>query len=388
MLNVKRIDEVLRKGAASEDVPGVIGVAATNTGVIYEGAFGKRDITQDQPMTLDTVAWLASMTKALTAAAAMQLVEGGKIKLEQAAKELVPGLDAPQVLEGFDDAGKPRLRPARRPITVRHLLTHTAGFSYEFWSPEIQQWQTATATPQIISCENAALTTPLLFDPGERFEYGISIDWVGKIVESVSGRPIGRYLQENIFDPLGMKDTAFKITPSMRARLAPIHQRGEDGSLQATTLEIPQEPQFQMGGGGLYGTAKDYLAFTQMIMQGGTYNGNQVLRPETVSLMAQNHIGNIDVGELKSAIPSLSNDVKLYPGMKLKWGLSFLINSEQTHEGRAAGSLAWAGLANTFFWIDPKTQVTGVFLTQVLPFFDEKAATLFSDFETAVYRSL
>jgi len=388
MLNPKRIDEVLQKAAQSNDVPGVVGVAATNTGVMYEGAFGKRDLTKDQPMTLDTVVWIASMTKALTAAAAMQLVERGKIRLEQAASEWVPQLAAPQVLEGFDAASKPRLRPARRPISIRHLLTHTAGFGYEFWSPLIAQYQTATSTPAIITCENAALNTPLLFDPGERFEYGISIDWVGKIVEAVSGQPIGQYLQENIFAPLGMKDTAFRITPPMRARLAPIHQRGEDGSLQPTSVEIPQEPEFQMGGGGLYGTAKDYLAFTQMILHRGTYNGNQVLKPETIGLMSQNQIGPIDVGELKTAAPGLSNDVKLYPGMPLKWGLSFLINTAQTPEGRATGSLAWAGLANTFFWIDPKTQVTGVFLTQILPFFDRKTIQLFSDFETAVYRSL
>jgi CubicO group peptidase (beta-lactamase class C family) len=185
-----------------------------------------------------------------------------------------------------------------------------------------------------------------------------------------------------------MSDTAFKITPSMRARLAPIHQRGEDGSLQPTEIELPQAPEFHMGGGGLYGTARDYLTFAQMILNRGTYKGVQVLRPETVALMSQNHIGDINVGELKTAAPPLSNDVKLYPGMQLKWGLSFLINTAKTPDGRSAGSLAWAGLANTFFWIDPTRKVAGVYLTQVLPFFDHKAIKLFSDFEAAVYRSI
>lgn len=388
MSSLKQIDQVLSQSVRAGDVPGVVAMAATDKEVVYEGAYGKRELGKDAPMTLDTVVWIASMTKALTCTAAMQLVERGRIKLEQPASEIVPQLSSKQVLEGFDAAGKPRLRPAKRPITVRHLLTHTAGFTYDIWSPSMAKYQEVTGTPGIISCQDAALTTPLLFDPGERWEYGINVDWVGKIVEAVSGQKLGRYLEQNVLGPLGMKDTSFQITPSKRARLAPIHQRGDDGKLQATPIELPPEPEFEMGGGGLYGTARDYLAFTQMILHRGRSNGAQVLRPETVALMSQNHIGDINVGEMKTAAPPLSNDVKLYPGMALKWGLSFLINTARTPEGRSAGSLAWAGLANTFFWIDPAKNVTGVFLTQVLPFFDQKTIKLLQEYETAVYQSL
>jgi len=388
MSKTKLADQVLKQAAEAKEVPGVVAMAATDKGVIYEGAFGKRELGKDASMTLDSVVWIASMTKAFTATAAMQLMERSKIKLEQNAGELVPELASPKVLEGFDPSGKPRLRPAKRPITVKHLLTHTAGFGYEMWSSLIQECQKAESIPGIITCQNAALSLPLLFDPGERWEYGINIDWVGKIVERVSGQTLDRYLEENILGPLGMKDTAFKITPSMRARLVPIHQRGEDGSLQPTSTELPQEPEFFMGGGGLYGTAKDYLAFTQMILHRGTYKGAKVLRPKTVALMSQNHIGDINVGVMKTAAPFLSKDVVLYPGMALKWGLSFLINTAQTPEGRSPGSLAWAGLANTFFWIDPTKKITGVFLTQVLPFFDPKAIKVFNDFESAVYKSV
>jgi CubicO group peptidase (beta-lactamase class C family) len=250
------------------------------------------------------------------------------------------------------------------------------------------QYQTYASIPGIITCQNAALTTPLLCDPGERWEYGINIDWVGKIVEAVSGQKLDRYLEENICQPLGMHDTAFKISPSMRARLAAVHQRGDDGSLQPTPIELPQEPEFHMGGGGLYSTAPDYLAFTQMLLHHGTFNGHQVLRPETVTLMAQNHIGDHNVTELQTVAPSSSRDANFWPGMACKWGLSFLINPAPTPQGRSAGSLAWAGLANTFFWIDPSRQVTGVYLTQILPFFDHKAIQLFRDYETAVYQSL
>lgn len=388
MSKTKLVDQVLRKAVETKEVPGVAAMAATDKGVIYEGAFGKRELGKDASMTLDSVVWIASMTKPITATAAMQLMERGKIKLEQNAGELVPELASPKVLEGFDTAGKPQLRPAKRPITVKHLLTHTAGFGYEMWSSLIQECQKAESIPGIITCQNAALSLPLLFDPGERWEYGINIDWVGKIVERVSGQTLDHYLERNILGPLGMKDTSFKITPSMRARLVPIHQRGEDGSLQPTSTELPQEPEFFMGGGGLYGTARDYLTFTQMILHRGTYKGAKVLRPKTVALMSQNHIGDINVGIMKTAAPFLSKDVILYPGMPLKWGLSFLINTAQTPEGRSAGSLAWAGLANTFFWIDPTKKITGVFLTQVLPFFDPKAIKVFNDFESAVYQSL
>jgi CubicO group peptidase (beta-lactamase class C family) len=319
----------------------------------------------------------------------MQLVEQGKLTLERPAAEVVPELAKTAVLEGVDGAGKPRLRAPRRPITLRHLLTHTAGFAYEIWAPAIGKYQEATGTPGITSCLNAALTTPLLFDPGDRWEYGISIDWVGKMVEAVSGQRLDRYFQEHIFGPLGMKDTSFKISPAQRARLASVHQRDADGVLAPIEFELPQDPEFLMGGGGLYGTAGDYLAYCQMILHGGRFNGNQVLRPETVAQMSENHIGALEVGDVfKTAMPTLSKDVELFPGMSKKWGLSFLINTQQAPTGRSAGSLAWAGLANTYFWIDRTRRVCGVFLSQVFPFFDDTAMDLLVKFETEVYRAL
>ena len=387
MPNLKSIDTIFSQAVASKAMPGIVAVAASDKGVLYEGAFGKRTLGQDAPMTLDTVVWIASMTKAITSAAAMQLVERGKLGLERPASEVVPEVAAAKVLEGFDSAGKPRLRAPKRPITLRHLLTHTAGFGYEIWDPAIAQYQTATGTPGITTCTNAALTTPLMFDPGDRWTYGISIDWVGKMVEATSGQKLDRYFQENIFGPLGMKDTSFKMSPSQRARLAGVHQRAE-GGLTPIEFELPQNPEFLMGGGGLYGTATDYLTFAQMIMQGGSLKGAQLLRRETVDLMSQNHIGALEVGVFKTAMPALSNDIELFPGMSKKWGLSFLINTQQAPTGRSAGSLAWAGLANTYFWIDRTKRVCGVFLSQVLPFYDHTAIDLLGKFETEVYRAL
>ena len=385
----EKVDSLLKRATDAGDVPGVVAMATDREGPLYEGGFGRRILGQESAMTPDTVVWIASMTKALTGTAAMQLVEQGKLDLSSPASEWVPELGAVQVLEGFDAAGKPRTRKPKQPITLRHLLTHTAGFSYEIWSTDIQRCQQATGLPGITSCQNAALRTPLLFDPGERWEYGINIDFVGKAVERVSGRKLGAALRESLFEPLGMKDTSFRITPSMRQRLAKIHQRGDDDKLTPLMdLEIPQEPEFEMGGGGLYGTAGDYLKFVRMILNDGSAGGKRVLKAETVKTMSANHIGNVLVGALKTAMAPLSNDVDVFPGMPKKWGLSFLINTQQAPTGRSAGSLAWAGLANTYFWIDRAKGVGGVYLSQVLPFADKKSLPLFAGFETEVYRSM
>jgi methyl acetate hydrolase len=388
MANTHAIDYVLRQAVHAQDVPSVVATAATDQGVMYEGAFGTRELGKDAAMTPDTVVWIASMTKSITAAAAMQLVERGQLQLDAPAADVVPELAQAQVLEGFDASGTPRLRAPTRAITLKHLLTHTAGFGYEMFSADIVQYQEATGTPGITTCEHAALTTPLLFDPGERWEYGINIDWVGKIVEAVSGQRLGDYLQHHLLAPLGMHSTSFQLAPSQRERLASMHVRGPDGALAVIPFELPQEPQFQMGGGGLYGTAQDYLHFTQMLLHRGTFNGHQILRPETVHTMAQNHIGDLHCGELRSVAPALAHIANFFPGMPQQWSLSFLINTAPTPQGRAPGSLAWAGLANTFFWIDPTKRVTGVFMTQLLPFFDPKAIALFRAYEAAVYQAL
>ncbi len=381
-----KIDAALRGAVEAGDVPGVVAIATDRETVIYEGAFGKRVLGKPEPMTPDTVVWIASMTKAVTSAGAMQLVEQGKLDLDAPAAKVVPEIGAAQVLEGFDASGQPRTRAPRRPITLRHLLTHTAGFGYDIWSTDLGKYQETKGIPGIISCENAALTTPLLFDPGDKWYYGINIDWAGKMVEAVSGEKLGPYLQKNLFAPLGMTSTAFKITPSMRSRLAKIHQRGDNDALEPQMeLEIPQEPQFEMGGGGLYSTAQDYLQLVRMILNRGKASGGQVLKPETVDLMSRNNMGDSRVTLLTTAAPPLSNDAEFFPGVSKSWGLSFQINEEKAPTGRPAGGLMWAGLANSYYWIDPKSGIGGVYLTQILPFADKKSLPLYYAFESAFY---
>ena len=381
------VDKLLKEAVAKGDVPGVVAVATDAKGTTYEGGFGKRVLGQPAEMTPDTVVWIASMTKAITGAAAMQQVERGKLSLDGPAKAVIPYLGEVEVLEGFDDKGKPRTRKPRHDITLRHLLTHTAGFSYEIWNGDIGKYQQAMGVPGITGCENKALTTPLTFDPGERWDYGINIDWAGKMVEAASGKKLGQYLKDNVLGPLGMDSTAFFISPDMRGRLAKIHHRGADGSLTPDMeLEIPQQPEFEMGGGGLYGTAGDYLKFVRMMLnQGKSGRGEPVLKPETVAQMSKNAMGDCKVCLLKTAMAPLSNDAEFFPGVEKQWGLSFMINNAQAPTGRSAGSLAWAGLANTYYWIDQKKGVGGVYATQVLPFADAKSLPLYYAFEKAVY---
>jgi CubicO group peptidase (beta-lactamase class C family) len=380
-------DHVLQAGVDAGDVPGVIAMATTPGGTIYEGAFGKRALDQDTAMSLDTVVWIASMTKALTGAAAMQQVEQGKLSLDAPAAKIYPPLDEIRVLTGWDSNGKPVTRKPKRPITLRHLLTHTAGFAYELWNTDIQQYQKVMELPGIGACKNDSLKMPLMFDPGDRWEYGINIDFAGKMVETVSGKRLGEYFQENLFGPLGMNSTAFKITPDMRARLARVHQRSPEGVLAPIEFEMTQEPEFEMGGGGIYSTTGDYLKFVRMMLNNGKGNGNQLLKPETVALMSKNAMGNTKVTMLKTAIPPLTNDAEFFPGMPKNWGLTFMINEQQAPTGRTPGSLAWAGLANTYYWIDQRKGVAGVYMTQVLPFADAKALPLFYAFEKSVYEA-
>jgi len=380
-----RVDAVLRQAVDAREIPGVVAMAATDKGLLYEGAFGPRDLGQGPAMTLDTVFRIASMTKAVTCVAAMQLVEQGKLTLEDPVPNIDPALGSPQVLEGFDAAGAPRLRPAARPITLRHLLTHTAGFSYEIWDPDTVRYVRVSGMPSTSTGKIAALRMPLVFDPGDKWEYGVNIDWVGRLVEAISGQGIDAYFRDKIFGPLGMQDSGFVISTEQRARQASVHQRQADGSLTPLPLETPFVPEFYAGGGGLYSTSRDYLDFLQMLLNGGAFKGARLLRPETVALMNRNHIGDIPAGILKTQAPARSNDVDLFPGAQIRWGLGYMLNMEPGPNGRSAGTVSWGGIFNTYYWLDPAKRVTGLIMTQVLPFADERSLKVYGQLERAIY---
>jgi len=385
----EQADQLLSAAVADGAVPGVVALATNAEGTYYEGGFGERIQGDGVEMTPDTVVWLASMTKAITGAAAMQLVEQGKLDLDEPASQVLPELAERQVLDGFDDAGQPVLRPAKGEITLRQLLTHTGGFVYDLWNSDFARYFELTETPAILSCMNAALDIPLAFDPGSRWDYGIGIDWAGKMVEAESGQSLGAYFRDNLFAPLGMDSTAFRLTDEMRGRMAKVHARlGEREFELQRELEVPQEPEFEMGGGGLYSTIGDYAKFVRMILNKGAADGQQVLKPETVEMMSVNQMGDCRVSLLKSAVPASSNDAEFFPGLEKSWGLSFMILEQDAPTGRPAGSLSWAGLANSFYWIDPKNGIGGVYATQIIPFADSKSLPLAESFETIVYQNL
>ena len=379
-------NEALRAATEAGAIPGVVAAAATADGVFFQTAHGRRALPDGAPMTFDTVFRIASMTKAITATAAMQMVEQGRLDLDAPAGDVLPGLAAPQVLEGFDAAGAPRLRPARSPITLRRLLTHTAGFGYDTWNADLLAYARARDIPPARTGKLVALDMPLAFDPGSAWQYGINIDWVGRMIEAASGLDLETYLQRHVCGPLGMTDTSFLVRPDMEARLATVHAR-RDGRLDPLPGQINPPREFFGGGGGLHSTAGDYLTFLRMLLAGGTLDGARVLAAETVALMGQNHIGALEVQPMRTFLPAMSNDFEAFPGMPKKWGLSFLINTQPVPGGRSAGSLAWAGLNNTYFWLDPQEGVAGVIMTQVLPFGDPTVLELLEAFETSVYRA-
>ena len=385
------VQAILDRGVSDGDVVGAVAQVVTGDGALAAAAAGQRSADPDAgagAMTLDTVCWIASMTKAITGTAAMQLVEQGRLDLDAPASTVVPSLAEVGVLEGFDGDGQPRVRPARSPITLRHLLTHTAGFGYEFWTEDLLRYQQVTGVPSITTCELASLTAPALFDPGERWWYGTNIDHAGRMVEEVTGQRLGDYLDEHVLGPLGMDSTNFRISDDMAARQSAMHARLPDGSLVAIEFGLPPEPEFQMGGGGLYGTVGDYCRFMQMILGRGSRNGARVLQPETVDQMAANSMGDVRVVALPAVIPDLTNEAEFFPGVEKSWGLTFQINEEPLPTGRPAGGLMWAGLANSFFWIDMANQVAGAYISQQLPFADARSYQLYEDIETATYASL
>ena len=380
-------DAVLKTAVSSTPgVPGVVAVATNRTGNIYEGAAGTRTLGGTDKMTTDSTFAIFSTTKAITGTAALQLVEEGKLELDAPAKIYAPEIGKLQVIDGFDASGNPKLRAPKRDVTTRMLLLHTAGFGYDFFNETYNRLATSHGQPSVITASHASIRTPLLFDPGEQWEYGCNIDWAGQVVEGVTGKRLSDVMKERIFTPLGMADSAFTMSPAMSARMVTMHQRDPAGKLTALSdFKLPQDPEVHMGGHGLYSTALDYAKFIRMWLNDGMGPGGRVLKPETVRMAEKNGLGDMKIKGLPGVIPNLSNYAEFFPGMPKSWALTFMINDQDAPTGRPAGALAWAGLANLYFWIDRQNGVGGFWATQILPFADPPSVGGYIDFETAVY---
>ena len=373
---------------ANPAVPGVVAMVTDREQNIYEGAAGKRQFGGSEDMTTDTAFAIFSTTKAITGTAILQLVEDGKLDLDAPAKTYAPDIGKLQVVDGFGDDGDPILRAPSRDITTRMLMLHTAGFGYDFFSETYNKLAQEHAQPSVITASKASLMTPLLFDPGDKWEYGTNLDWCGQVVEGITGQRLGEVFQSRIFEPLGITDMTFSLNDALRSRLASMHARGEDGSLTPMEFELPSDPEIHMGGHGLYGTVGDYMRFIRMWLNDGVGENGRVLKPETVAMAEKNHLGDKKVTMLPGVIPSLSNDAEFFPGLSKSWSFSFMVNDEEAPTGRPAGALGWAGLANLFYWIDRQNGYGGFWATQILPFGDPASFGGYMDFESAFYAQL
>ena len=376
------IGHCLRGAVERKGVPGVVALVTDRERVLYRGAFGVADVATSRPLTPDALFRIASMTKPITSVALMQLVEQGRLGLDDPAEKYLPELAGLKVFESFDAAtGTYRLRPASRPATVRHFLTHTSGLAYPFTSATWRDFKPRAG-------EAYPFGGPLLFDPGERWHYSTSTDVVGRLVEVISGQKLEDYFRAHILAPLKMDDTSYNVPEAKAPRLVAQQQRGGarmDGAIER------QEPQpglaiaAPVGGGGLASTADDYGRFMRMWLDGGELDGVRVLNAETVALMGQNHIGAVSVPALKSALPR-SADFTFIADGRDKWGLGFLITADAVPGKRSAGSLSWGGVNNTYFWVDRASGIAGVIMMQFLHFADRKALALYDAFERGVYR--
>ncbi len=379
-----QLQVLIEQQVAQGLIPAVSATSINAEGEIWRGAAGLVKPCGAEPMTSNSVVWLASMTKAVTGVALMQLVERLHLDLDTPASEWLPNMARVQVLQGFADNGAPRLRRAASVPTLRQLLTHTSGFGYDMWSDKLFRLGEYQAEYTDWASD---FDEVLIFDPGTDWAYGTGIDWCGRVVEEITGRSLGEVLRNQIFEPLKMTDTAFLLSDDMRSKLVPVHVRDEQGGFQPIEFEIEQNPEHEMGGGGLYGTPTDYLQFCRAILRGGELDGERILQATTVATMAANHMGARTMGDLPTSVPSMTNDLAFFPGVEKNWGLTFMRNEQATLHGRAPGTLAWAGLANTYYWIDINGGTAGVWATQLFPFNDSAARECFFEFETAVLKT-
>ncbi len=384
-----RADSILDSVVSGDPrLPGVVAMLTDKQQTVYEGVAGKRVVGQEADMTTDSAFAIFSTTKAITGTAILQLVEEGLLDLDAPASNYVPEIGSLQVIEGFDNNGEPKLRAPKRAITTRMLMLHTAGFGYDFFNETYNRLANEKGQPSVITASKEALMTPLLFDPGDKWEYGSNMDWCGQVVESIAGKRLGEVFQSRIFDPLGIHDTTFHLNDDLRSRLAGMHARNEDGSLTPMDFELPSEPELHMGGHGLYGTVGDYMKFIRMWLNDGQGEHGQVLKPETVRMAEKNQLNEKKISLLPGVIPSLSNDAEFFPGLSKSWSFSFMVNDEQAPTGRPAGAIGWAGLANLFYWIDRQHGYGGFWATQILPFGDPASFGGYIEFETAFYEQL
>lgn len=380
---MSELDKVISEAVSNQHAPFLVAMTGNADGITWSGAAGER--SPGQAATVDTVFRIFSMTKAVGSTAAMILMDRGKLSADATVESILPEFADLKLLDGFATDG-PRLRAPRVKATVRHLATHTSGLVYEFWNPDMPRYMEATGAPTILSGLRKSLNYPLLFEPGERWDYGIGIDWLGRIVEKVDGRRIDRFCREEIFDPLRMADTRFEVEERMVPRLAAVGMRGEDGKFADFALAPPSNPEFYGMGHALYSTAPDYMRFLRMYLNKGALDGKRLLSEAGLQTLLSNQIGSTPITCRKTVAPAITADLDLFPGKRKSHSMAFMRFDEDISGMRSAGSQGWAGVLNTHCWFDPKANVAGLLMTQSLPFIEPRFVSTYETFERAAYR--
>ena len=387
MVEEVTLEALLTDAVANGVVPGAVAVVVDRDGVTTIAAAGNCRQDASLPVTTDTCFRLMSMTKSTVTVGALQLVEQGVITLDQTVASVIPEFTELQVLEGYD-GDQPRLRPPAGNATIRQLMCHTSGLAYAFTSPDLLRYMQREGLDDPFRSDRRVLSMPLVADPGTAWTYGTSVDWLGQVIERVSGQDLATYMRSNVYEPLGMRDTSFSPSPAQRERLMTIHERGADGSLIPSELELPAQPAYWPGGHGLYGTAADYARFMAMLLGDGALAGARVLRPDSVELMFTDQLGEIPPpGPAPSLQPRYGNAVPAFPFAE-GWGLGLHLALEGIPGMRRPGSGDWSGLCNCYYWVDREAGIAGALLTQVLPFFDLGIVGLAGAVEQATYAAL
>jgi methyl acetate hydrolase len=373
------LSSYLREAVGRGDLPGAVVAVVSKEGLIFNEAFGKLNVAGNVPMPKDAIFNIASMTKAVTSVAIMMLADEGKLKIDDDVSKYLPKYKNPLVIAKFNPVDATfETRPAKRPITIRHLLTHTSGIGYGFSSPTVSAIQRRTMQNET--------DMPLLFDPGEGWAYGASTRVLGEVVEKITGQRIDAFMESRILKPLGMGDTFYAVPKDKHSRVVTTHTRA-DGKLaeRAVPASLPANV---AGDGGLYSTAADYGLFVRMLLNDGQLGSARVLKPATVRTMFTNHTGSVAV-ETQQASGPLSRSFPLGAGED-KWGLGFQLAMPKTAKpnSRSRGSGTWAGIFNTHFWVDRGKGVGVIAMMQLLPFYDEQAMAVLAGIEERVYRGL
>ena len=373
------LEEQLRPVLRESGLPGIVCAAAGPDELIDLTSLGHVALGGAERMSLDTTFWIASITKLATAVAVLQLVEREQLRLEDEAADYLPFF---RDLEVLTEVG---LVPATTRVTVQHLMTHTAGFGYETWNRPLAEHVLLQNLPAARSGRRRSLLRPLLFQPGDTWNYGIGMDWAGLLVEHVAGCSLGEYLRVHVFEPLQMHSTAF--APRADAIRAAMYARQADGSHASAPNAPNPDRDFDAGGAGLYATPRDVLRLLQSILRASQGSKEEVLQPQTVTEARRNQIGLLEVRDLPTCAPERSMDLALFPGSKKTWSHFGLLHLEAQPDGRSEGSVSWAGVANTFFWIDFKAGLAAVVFAQSLPFLDPRVLALVERYERSLYAS-